>query len=76
MVDTLVEDTLVDFRKQMIDLVIAPYLVNIKQYDYDISYSKIAEWLDKCGRRRKLDFNPRDKISYTLKRSLKIGIKS
>jgi hypothetical protein len=64
-----------DFRKLMIDLVIAPYLVNIKQYDYDIAYSKLAEWLDKCGRRRRLDFNPRDKISYSLKRSLKTGMK-
>lgn len=64
-----------DFRKQMIDLVIAPYFANIKQYDYDTAYSKIAEWLDKCGRRRRLDFNPRDRISYALKRSLRTGIK-
>jgi hypothetical protein len=68
-------DGITDFRKLMIDLVIAPYLVNIKQYDYDIAYSKIAEWLDKCGMRRRLDFNPRHKISYALKRSLKTGIK-
>lgn len=64
-----------DSRKRMIDLVIAPYFVNIKQYDYDIAYSMIAEWLDKCGRRRRLDFNPRDRISYALKRSLKTGIR-
>jgi hypothetical protein len=51
-----------DFRKLTIDLVIAPYHVNIKQYDYDTAYSKIAEWLDKCGRKRSLDFNLRDKL--------------
>lgn len=66
---------MIDFRKLMIDLVIAPYLVNIKQYDYDTAYSKITEWLDKCGRRRRLDFNPRYKVNYALKRSLKTGIK-
>jgi Primase X len=38
-------------RKKMVDLVIAPYLINIKQCDYDIANSKTAEWLDKCGRR-------------------------
>jgi hypothetical protein len=38
------------------------------------AYSKLADWLDRCGRKRRLDFNPRDK-SYALKRSLKIGIK-
>ena len=64
-----------DFRKQTIDLIIAPYLVNIKQLDYEIAYSKIAEWLDKCGRKGRLDFSPRDKISYALKRSLKTGMK-
>jgi hypothetical protein len=64
-----------DFRKSMIDLVIAPYFVNIKQYDYDTAYSKIAEWLDKCGKRRRLDFNPKYRISYALKRSLRTGMK-
>ena len=64
-----------DFRKQTIDLRTAHYLVNIKQLDYEIAYSKIAEWLDKCGRKGRLDFSPRDKISYALKRSLKTGMK-
>jgi hypothetical protein len=64
-----------DFRKLSIDLVIAPYLVNIRQYDYDTAYSKIAKWLDQCSKRRRLDFNPRNKISYALRRSLKTGIK-
>lgn len=63
-----------DYRKLMIDLVIAPYLVNIKQYDYDTARAMLAEWLDKCGRKKRLDFNPRFKISYALKRSLKTGI--
>jgi len=31
--------------------------------------------LDKCGRKKRLDFNPRFKIAYALKRSLKTGIK-
>jgi hypothetical protein len=64
-----------DFRKLMIDLVLAPYIVNIKQYDYDAAYLKLSRWLDNCGKMRRLDFNPRDRISYALKRSLRTGIK-
>jgi hypothetical protein len=64
-----------DFRKQIIDLVLAPYLVNIKQYDYDTAYSKLVVWLDKCGRRRRLDFKPRYKITYALKRALETSMR-
>lgn len=64
-----------DHRKLMVDLVIAPYFVNIKQYDYDTAYSNIVEWLDKCGKKKRLNFRPRYKIGYALKRSLKTGIK-
>jgi hypothetical protein len=73
--DLLAGDGIIDYRKLMVDLVIAPYFVNIKQYDYDTAYSKIGEWLDKCGRKKRLDFSPRFKITYALKRSLKTGIK-
>ena len=75
-IDVLISgDGIADYRKLMVDLVLAPYFVNIKQADYETAYSKIAEWLNKCGRKKRLDFNPRFKIPYALKRSLKIGIK-
>jgi hypothetical protein len=59
-----------------VDLVLAPYLVNIKNLGYDTAYSKIVEWLDRCGRIRILEFNPRLKISYALKQSLRTGNKA
>lgn len=73
--DLIIGEGVADHRKLMVDLVLAPYFVNIKRTDYDTAYSKIAEWLDKCGRKNRLDFNPRFKIAYALKRSLKTGIK-
>lgn len=73
--DLLIGDGIADYRKMMIDLVIAPYFVNIKQYNYETAFSKIIEWLDKCGRKKRLDFRPRYKVGYALKRSLKTGIK-
>jgi hypothetical protein len=50
-----------DFRKLTIDLVLAPYLINVKKCDYDMAYDTIAEWLDKCGKKRSLTFNIRTK---------------
>jgi hypothetical protein len=58
-----------DHRKITIELVLAPYLVNVKKCDYDTAYNIIANWLDKCGKIRRLDFNPRYRINYALKRA-------
>jgi hypothetical protein len=65
-----------DYRKTLVDLVIAPYLVNVKQCAYDEAYNKIIGWLDKCGRKRRLDFNARQKVKYALSRSKQNGIRS
>jgi hypothetical protein len=43
--------------------------VNVKKCDYDIAYNTILKWLDKCGRVRPLDFKPRYKVNYALKRA-------
>ena len=64
-----------DYRKILIDLVIVPYLVNIKQCDFDDAYNTAIKWLDKCGQKRKLDFNARFKVRYALNRSRQNGIR-
>jgi hypothetical protein len=71
----LMGDGIADYRKLMIDLVVAPYLVNIKQCDYNTAFSKIIEWLDKCGRKKKLSFRASYKVGYALRRSLRTGIR-
>lgn len=55
-----------DFRKITIDLVLAPYLVNIKKCDYDVAYDTIVKWLDKCAKKRPLMFDARYKVKYAL----------
>lgn len=57
-----------DYRKITVELVLAPYLVNVKKCDYDVAYNTIVKWLDKCGRIRPLGFKPRYKVNYALKR--------
>jgi hypothetical protein len=64
-----------DYRKILVDLVIAPYLVNVKQYDYNEAYNTIIRWLDKCGQKRRLDFNVRLKVRYSLNKSRRNGIR-
>jgi hypothetical protein len=56
-----------DCRKITIELVLAPYLINVKKCDFDIAYNTIANWLDKCGKIRRLDFTARARINYALK---------
>jgi hypothetical protein len=50
-------------------LVLAPYLVNVKKCDYYTAYNTIANWLDKCAKKKSLDFDPRYKINHALKRA-------
>jgi hypothetical protein len=64
-----------DYRKLFIDLVLAPYLINVKKYGYETAYAIIALWLDKCGRRNPLRFNARYKARYALNRSRQTMIK-
>jgi hypothetical protein len=64
-----------DYRKLLVDLVIAPYLVNIKQCDYSDAYNKIINWLNKCGQKRRLDFNARYRVKCALNKSKQNGIR-
>jgi hypothetical protein len=62
-----------DYRKLVVGLVLAPYLIVIKKLTYDQSYKIINEWLQKCDSLsgRKLDFDPKYLINNSLKTSTK-----
>jgi len=64
-----------DCRQLTIDLVLAPYLVNIKKYDYDTAYNIIVQWLDRCGQKKPLGFTARRKVNYALNRSRREGMR-
>ena len=59
-----------DSRKIIVDLILAPYLINIKKISYDKSYQIIREWLDKCNSLRKLD-NYSNFVNYRIHYALK-----
>jgi len=57
-IEKLLNTPISDFRKNAINLILAPYLVNIKILSYKESYNILIEWLKRCDSIRKLDFNP------------------
>jgi hypothetical protein len=59
-----------DCRKIIVDLILAPYLINIKKMSYQESYQIIREWLDKCNSLQKLD-NYQNFINNRLHSALK-----
>ena len=63
-----------DCRKIIVDLILAPYLINIKKVSYDESYQIIREWLDKCNNLKKLD-NYQNFLNYRIHSALKTAAK-
>jgi Primase X len=63
-----------DCRKIIIDLVLGPYLINIKKMSYDESYRVIKEWIDKCNNLKKLD-NYQNFVNYRVHSALKTASK-
>jgi len=55
-----------DFRKRGVGLLLAPYLLNIKQMPYDVAKSIILQWLSVCNKSRYLDFNAEEKTIQAL----------
>jgi len=57
-----------DGRKKIVNLILAPYLVVVKNLSFDESYQIINEWLQKCDllSGRKLDFNARSFVNTAI----------
>jgi hypothetical protein len=60
-----------DCRKIIVDLILAPYLIVIRNLSFEESYQIINEWLQKCNLLRKLDFNTRSLINTALSTAYK-----
>ena len=56
-IEKLLNTPISDFRKNATNLILAPYLVNIKKLSYQESFDILIEWLKKCDSIKKLDFN-------------------
>jgi hypothetical protein len=58
----ILQNPLHDHRKYIIWRILSPYLLNVKKLPNEESYSLIKDWLDKCNKIEKLNFNPKIKI--------------
>ena len=57
--------------KNAISLILAPYLVNIKELSYSDAFLIIKNWLSKCSELRYLDGNFDYKIKYSLNTAIR-----
>ena len=69
-IEKLLDTPISDFRKNATNLIIAPYLVNIKKLSYQQSFDILIDWLQKCNSFKKLDFKP----DYLAKHALTTAI--
>jgi Primase X len=74
-IEKLLQTPIDDYRKNAINLILAPYLINVKKLSYDGALNLINTWLNKCGKLRQLDQNFDYTVRYALKYSAKNGQK-
>jgi Primase X len=72
-IEKLLESPIDDYRKNAVNLILAPYLINVKKLSYDDALNTINNWLSKCGESRQLDQNFDYTVRYALKYSAKNG---
>jgi hypothetical protein len=65
-IEKLLNTPISDFRKNATNLILAPYLINIKKLSYQESFDILIEWLKRCDSIMKLDFNPEYLVKYAL----------
>jgi hypothetical protein len=54
-IDKLLQTGVADDRKNLIFWVLAPYLITVRNIEYDKAYHVIEEWLEKCDQVRRLE---------------------
>jgi Primase X len=67
-IEILLENAINEGRKMCIWHILAPYLINVKNLSYSQSCDIIRDWLDRCSKLKRLNFNTRQKIREGLDR--------
>jgi Primase X len=66
-IELILRNPLSDHRKYVIWRIISPYLLNVRKLSLEESYCVTKEWLDKCNKLERLDFNAKLRIKEGLK---------
>lgn len=73
-IEKLLKTPILDFRKNSVNLILAPYLINTKKLSYQESFDILISWLQICDLIKKLDFNPGYLVKAALKTAIQKGI--
>ena len=65
-IDKLHATPLNDHRKYCIWRIFSRYFINVKHLSFNESYEKISEWLNRCAKLKRLNFNPDSRITEKL----------
>lgn len=65
-IDRLLQTPIEDYRKNVVSLILAPYLINIKKMHVIDALRIIEDWLNKCASFRALDSNFNYRVKYAL----------
>jgi hypothetical protein len=63
----ILEHPLSDHRKYIIWRILSPYLLNVRKLPKEETYSVMKDWLDKCDKLERLNFNSKIKIKDGLR---------
>lgn len=72
-IEQLLETPIEDYRKNSINLILAPYLANIKKLSDGESLKILENWIQRCDMLRKVNFNEKSTIEYALRYSKRKG---
>lgn len=73
-IEKLLSMSIEDYIKCSVNLILFPYLMNIKKTTYSNSYNILEEWLSKCNFIKSLYFNPNYSIKLSLNSAFSKGI--
>ena len=72
--ERLLQTPIPDWRKNVIDLILTRYLINVKHLPFEESYIIIKDWLDRCSSqcsaRKRLQLQQRDKVEVAIRRKV------
>jgi hypothetical protein len=74
-VEQLLRTPIADFRKYVLDLILAPYLIVDRRLDEKTAYKIMVDWLDKCNQVERLTFNPSRRVVEKIRQAQRSQIR-
>lgn len=73
-IELLLNISIQDYRKNALNLILSPYLINVKKFSYEEAFKTLDIWLQNCDKTRILDFDINYYVNVAINTSIKKGI--